>query len=231
MDVCPVHAAPAIAAVARRLKINVVLVPARLTWLLQLLDTHVFAQMKREKRRELWQAKASAAGGTITAAEQLQTPGILAGRYKVQWQVYLQEWDCWKSYSISHNTRIEAAWQAGVSELDVGDDESQRDSWNINLIDMLQRNISTGRSRPRRVREKGDERDRVALTCECSLPNISAGLLLECSRNQQLCDCSHGELKLCRSTGCALSCCVAPLPDWRDGRWRRHRRSGHSSGS
>ena len=72
LDVCPVHVAPSIAAEARRLKIDIVLVPARLTWLLQLLDTHVFAQLKREMRKELWQAKASSAGGTISAATHLQ---------------------------------------------------------------------------------------------------------------------------------------------------------------
>ena len=72
MDVCPVHVAPSIVDAARRLKITVVLVPARLTWLLQLLDTHVFAQLKREMRRELWLAKAAAPGGTISAAVHLQ---------------------------------------------------------------------------------------------------------------------------------------------------------------
>ena len=72
MDVCPVHVAPSIAAEARRLRMELVLVPARLTWLLQLLDTHVFSQLKREMRRELWNAKASSPGGTISAAVQLQ---------------------------------------------------------------------------------------------------------------------------------------------------------------
>ena len=66
----------------------------------------------------------------------------------MQWQVYLIENECLKSYDSSHNTRIEAAWQAGASVLALGDDNSGWDSWNINFVRMLQRNIWTGTTRP-----------------------------------------------------------------------------------
>ena len=71
MDVCPVHVAEPVLAAARRMGVTVVLIPARLTWLLQLLDTHVFAQVKREMRRRLWLCKQSAPSGTITVAEHM----------------------------------------------------------------------------------------------------------------------------------------------------------------
>ena len=72
MDVCPAHVAPAVLVGARRLQIDIVLVPARLTWLLQLLDTHVFAQLKREMRTEVWAAKQRQADGALSAPEHLQ---------------------------------------------------------------------------------------------------------------------------------------------------------------
>lgn len=71
MDVCPVHVAEKVLRHARRLDIAIVLVPARLTWLLQFLDTHVFAQLKREMRRQLWNATHAAPSGTLLPSEQL----------------------------------------------------------------------------------------------------------------------------------------------------------------
>ena len=72
MDVCPAHVAPALLAGARRLHIDVVLVPARMTWLLQLLDTHVFAQLKREMRTLLWAARQRHEDGALGVAEHLK---------------------------------------------------------------------------------------------------------------------------------------------------------------
>lgn len=72
LDVCPVHVVPAVFDAARRLKIIVVLVPARLTWLIQILDTHVFAQLKREMRKMVWAARLQSEDGGLTSAEHLR---------------------------------------------------------------------------------------------------------------------------------------------------------------
>ena len=72
MDVCPTHVAQCVLEAARHLGLSVVLVPARCIWLLQILDTHVFAQLKREMRRQLWRDAQRACEGTLSMAEQLQ---------------------------------------------------------------------------------------------------------------------------------------------------------------
>ena len=73
MDVCPTHVAQRVLEAARHLGLSVVLVPARCTWLLQILDTHVFAQLKREMRRQLWRDAQRACEGTLSMAEKLQS--------------------------------------------------------------------------------------------------------------------------------------------------------------
>ena len=73
LDVCPTHVAQRVLDAARRLELTIVFVPARCTWLLQILDTHVFAQLKREMRRQLWRDAQRAPTGTLTMAEQLQS--------------------------------------------------------------------------------------------------------------------------------------------------------------
>ena len=50
MDCCPSHLAADVLTYAQRLGVQVVIIPARLTWLMQPLDTHVFAQLKRRIR-------------------------------------------------------------------------------------------------------------------------------------------------------------------------------------
>ena len=72
MDVCPVHVVPAVLATARRLHVDVVLVPARLTWLLQILDTHVFAQLKREMRKMIGVARLRSEGPELPIPEHLR---------------------------------------------------------------------------------------------------------------------------------------------------------------
>jgi hypothetical protein len=72
MDVCPAHVAQPLLAAAARLGLILVFVPARLTWLLQILDTHVFAQLKREMRRRFWMATQRSADHCLSPAEQLQ---------------------------------------------------------------------------------------------------------------------------------------------------------------
>ena len=72
LDVCPAHVTPVVLAGARRLHIDVVFVPAKLTWLLQLLDTHVFSQLKREMRTVLWAARQRHEDGALSVAEHLE---------------------------------------------------------------------------------------------------------------------------------------------------------------
>ena len=73
IDVCPTHVAQRVLEAARHLGLSVVLVPARCTWLLQILHTHVFAQLKREIRRQLWRDTQRACEGALSMAEQLQS--------------------------------------------------------------------------------------------------------------------------------------------------------------
>ena len=73
---------------------------------------------------------------------------ILNGRFRVRWQVYLQEWDVWKQYTAVQSSSIEAAWQAEATELDIGSEEDDEELWAINLISLTQTNRYSGTSRP-----------------------------------------------------------------------------------
>lgn len=57
-DACRTHLCGDVLAVARRLRIGIVFIPARLTWALQPLDTHVFAVLKKRIRDLEFQEKA-----------------------------------------------------------------------------------------------------------------------------------------------------------------------------
>jgi hypothetical protein len=72
MDTCSVHVSEAVLKHACRLKIAILLVPARLTWLLQPLDTHVFAQLKQKMRRGLVMGRIAAESGALDAATTLR---------------------------------------------------------------------------------------------------------------------------------------------------------------
>ena len=69
MDVCPVHVAPAVAIMARRLQISLAFVPEIYTWLLQLADTHVFARFKYKMRHHIAHAKLQSSDGTLKPAK------------------------------------------------------------------------------------------------------------------------------------------------------------------
>ena len=58
MDCCPSHLAADVLAHAQRLGVHIVIIPARLTWLMQPLDTHVFAHLKRKIRIDEYDWKA-----------------------------------------------------------------------------------------------------------------------------------------------------------------------------
>ena len=55
MDCCPAHLKAELFATTARLGVRVLLVPAKMTWLMQPLDTHVF-QLYKRKLRARWSA-------------------------------------------------------------------------------------------------------------------------------------------------------------------------------
>ena len=63
---------------ARRLGMHLLLVPARMTWMLQPLDTHVFAVLKRRMRHLVMEQRMAAARGRITSAAVLRCAAIAA---------------------------------------------------------------------------------------------------------------------------------------------------------
>ena len=58
MDCCPSHLAADVLTHAQRLGVHIVIIPARLTWLMQPLDVLVFAQLKRKIRMAEYDWKA-----------------------------------------------------------------------------------------------------------------------------------------------------------------------------
>ena len=68
MDCAKQHIHTKISVAARRQKIWIVYVPAKLTWLLQPCDTHVFAAYKRQMQREYDDERASTSTGHVTYA-------------------------------------------------------------------------------------------------------------------------------------------------------------------
>ena len=75
----------------------------------------------------------------------------LAQVYKVVWQVFLSDYGMWMDYGPSHMSRIERAWQADCSSLQLGDAEYD-DLWTINLVSLHQVNNWSETRRPvRRV--------------------------------------------------------------------------------
>ena len=66
------HLAAAVLAHARRLRVRLLLVPGRLTWLLQPLDTHVFALFKRTMHETQLQCRAEAPDGTLPPTQWLR---------------------------------------------------------------------------------------------------------------------------------------------------------------
>jgi len=59
MDCCPVHLVDEVLNTARTLGVVVIFVPAKMTWMLQPLDTHVFAVLKAKLRAATFEAKAT----------------------------------------------------------------------------------------------------------------------------------------------------------------------------
>lgn len=75
MDCCPVHLSRDVLAAAHRRGIQVIILPARLTWLMQPLDTHVFAQLKRSIRNAEYDWKANRNDSRMPAARRIEVHG------------------------------------------------------------------------------------------------------------------------------------------------------------
>ena len=67
-----------------------------------------------------------------------EVDGILHGRFYVLWQVYLAAWKVWASYTPEQSKRIEAAWQAMATTVDVGWDADEEEGWPVHLVRMTQ---------------------------------------------------------------------------------------------
>ena len=78
MDAANAHTNLKVLRHARRLGMHVLFVPARMTWMLQPLDTHVFAVLKRRMRQLVMEQRMAAARGRITAAAVLRCAAIAA---------------------------------------------------------------------------------------------------------------------------------------------------------
>ena len=72
LDAARIHIVPDLVKLFRYYNINIVIVPARMTWLLQPLDTHAFAPFKMALRERFQRARASHFLGEITMEEFLR---------------------------------------------------------------------------------------------------------------------------------------------------------------
>lgn len=75
MDCCPSHLSADVLAAARRAGVHVVIIPARLTWLMQPLDTHVFALLKRIIRTAEYDWKAGRDERRMGEADRIELHG------------------------------------------------------------------------------------------------------------------------------------------------------------
>ena len=71
MDSAALHLTMPVLRHAANLNMHLVFVPARVTWLLQPLDSHVFAKMKRRLRAMQQEARVTASSGTLTTTQWL----------------------------------------------------------------------------------------------------------------------------------------------------------------
>jgi hypothetical protein len=71
-DAAPQHICAAAVLQAQRLRVHLVCIPGRITWLVQPLDTHAFAALKRLLHRLQQQARAAAPGGVLAATQWIE---------------------------------------------------------------------------------------------------------------------------------------------------------------
>lgn len=75
MDCCSVHLSADVLSAAAKLSVHIVIVPARMTWLMQPLDTCVFSDLKRAMRNYEFDAKAASLSGHLAALDRVRVQG------------------------------------------------------------------------------------------------------------------------------------------------------------
>lgn len=75
LDCCSVHISAQVLATAKRLDMHIVVIPARMTWLVQPLDTCVFSVLKRAMRNFEFDAKAANQSGRLARLERVRVQG------------------------------------------------------------------------------------------------------------------------------------------------------------
>lgn len=84
MDDCSIHICDEVLALCKKLRIAVAIIPSRMTWVLQPLDTHVFAQLKADIRRTVFSAIAAGTTGKLAAGERIRLHGQSIRRILVE---------------------------------------------------------------------------------------------------------------------------------------------------
>jgi hypothetical protein len=84
MDDSSIHIGDDVLAECRRLRFAVVIVPSRMTWALQPLDTHVFARLKAEIRSLTFEASANSPSGRLPPNARVRLHGAAIRRVLVQ---------------------------------------------------------------------------------------------------------------------------------------------------
>jgi hypothetical protein len=74
-DCAPVHLSVKVLETAKRVGVSVVFIPGRMTWALQPLDTHVFAQLKHAIRTKQFEAKAATSSSALPPGQRIRLHG------------------------------------------------------------------------------------------------------------------------------------------------------------
>ena len=83
LDCCPSHHSISVLRAAHRSGVEVILVPSRMTWLLQPLDTHAFAVLKRRLRQADFDTKVRLEKSILSPLERVEMQGEVIRRVLV----------------------------------------------------------------------------------------------------------------------------------------------------
>jgi len=97
MDCAQAHTCRRVLTQCRALKMSVVFIPGRCTWLLQSLDTHVFEKLKRVLRLERTKAAMTDAVGVVSDAVNIQAVG-----------------------TAIHSTLVQKTWSTAMAQVGLG---------------------------------------------------------------------------------------------------------------
>jgi hypothetical protein len=84
MDDSGIHTGDTVLAECLRLRIAVVIIPSRMTWCLQPLDTHVFARLKAAIRGAVFERMAGGPGGRVSPSDRIRLHGEAIRRVLVE---------------------------------------------------------------------------------------------------------------------------------------------------